>query len=137
MTESVIDNPTYIAHVRYFFEDADLEHMLDRGLDLRTYPALKAGTTCVFQVTRPPDAFMPPELDRKWSHERHQSDETETLSRAFRRRGRAALARNRPHGRAHLGDPDRSHAARGRHGQSAGARGPVAGVAKGVSPDER
>ena len=73
MSESIIDNPTYMEHVRHFFEDADLEHMFLRGVDLTTYPALKDAASRVFQVTRPPDAFMPPEPDRKWSQERHQS----------------------------------------------------------------
>lgn len=73
MTESIIGNPTYMEHVRRFFEDTDPEHMLSRGVDLRTYPALKAEASRVFQVTRPPDACMPPEPDRKWSQERHQS----------------------------------------------------------------
>lgn len=47
-------------HVRHFFEDIDLEHMFRRGVDLTTYPALKAEASRVFQVTRPPNAFMPP-----------------------------------------------------------------------------
>jgi hypothetical protein len=30
MTESIIDNPTYMEHVRHFFEDTDLEHTFSR-----------------------------------------------------------------------------------------------------------
>jgi hypothetical protein len=51
--------------------------MLNRGVDLTTYPALKAEATRVRQVTRPLNAttpaFMPPEPERKWSPERIQT----------------------------------------------------------------
>jgi len=73
MADTVIDNPTYMEHVRHFFEDVDLEHMFSRGVDLSTYPQLKAQAARVFQLTRPPNAKMPPEPDRKWSSERHRS----------------------------------------------------------------
>jgi tyrosinase len=73
MTETVIHNPTYIEHVRHFFADVDLEHMFKRGLDLTTYPALKAAAAQVFQHTRPPTPDMPPDPARQWSQERSQS----------------------------------------------------------------
>jgi hypothetical protein len=73
MTDTVIEDPTYIEHVRHFFDDVDLEHMFDRGLDLTTYPALKDAATSVFQHTRPPAADMPPDPARKWSPERSRS----------------------------------------------------------------
>ena len=73
MADSIIENPTYMEHVRHFFDDEDLEHMFDRNTDLTTYPALKDAASLVFQHTRPPNAHMPPEPERKWSQERFQS----------------------------------------------------------------
>lgn len=73
MADTVIANPTYIEHVRHFFEDVDLEHMFKRGYDLTTYPTLKANEQAVIDQTRPPEAAMPPEPERKWSQERFQS----------------------------------------------------------------
>ena len=73
MADQIIANPTYMEHVRLFFDDVDLEHMFFRGVDLTTYPALRGEASRVLQVTRPPNAFMPPELERKWSPERSQS----------------------------------------------------------------
>lgn len=73
MSDTIIENPTYMEHIRHFFDDDDLAHMFNRGVDLTTYPTLKAEASRVFQITRPPDAEMPPEEDRKWSPERHKS----------------------------------------------------------------
>jgi tyrosinase len=73
MADVVIANPTYIEHVRHFFEDSDLEHMFKRGYDLTTYPTLRANQQAVVDQTRPPGAAMPPEPERKWSQERFQS----------------------------------------------------------------
>ena len=73
MTETTIENPTYLEHVRHFFDDVDLEHMYRRGIDLSTYTKLKARSTDVYFQTRPPQANMPPEADRKWSFERSES----------------------------------------------------------------
>jgi tyrosinase len=60
MADTVIANPTYVEHVRHFFEDVDLEHMFKRGYDLTTYPTLKANEQAVIDQTRPPEAAMPP-----------------------------------------------------------------------------
>jgi len=67
VADTVIANPTYIEHVRHFFEDVDLEHMFKRGYDLTTYPTLKANAQAVIDQTRPPEAAMPPEPERKWT----------------------------------------------------------------------
>jgi len=42
MTDTVIDNPTYMEQVRHFFEDVDCQQMFSRGVDLTTYPKLNA-----------------------------------------------------------------------------------------------
>ena len=31
MTEAIIDNPTYLEHIRHFFTDEDLDHMSQTG----------------------------------------------------------------------------------------------------------
>ena len=36
-----VDNPTYMAHIRYFFEDVDIDHMRPLGIDLATYEGVK------------------------------------------------------------------------------------------------
>jgi hypothetical protein len=77
MVDQIVTDPTYMEHIRHFFDDVDLEHMLNRGVDLTTYPALRAEATRVRQVTRPLNAttpaFMPPEPERTWSPERIQT----------------------------------------------------------------
>ena len=70
MPEQVIEHPTYMEHIRHFFEDVDLQHMSELGIDLSTYDKLKQRALRVFLQTRPPTAAMPPEPDRKWSQER-------------------------------------------------------------------
>ncbi len=75
MTDTVIEHPTYMADIRHFFDDIDLEHMHRRGLDLSTYQTLKSRSTDVYFQTRPPTANMPPDSERKWSHERSRSFE--------------------------------------------------------------
>ncbi|SHN87671.1 Common central domain of tyrosinase [Geodermatophilus obscurus] len=71
MADQVVSNPTYMEHIRHFFDDVDLEHMLARGIDLTTYPALRANAARVFQHTRPNGGDMPPDAGRRWSQERH------------------------------------------------------------------
>jgi tyrosinase len=74
MTETIIDNPTYLEHVRHFFVEEDLIHMSFRGHDLSTYQGLKNDAVSVQKLTAPPDASMPPpETGRAWSAERNQS----------------------------------------------------------------
>ncbi len=70
MPDEIIPNPTYMEHIRHFFEEVDMEHMIRLGIDLSTHPSLMARSTDVFFQTRPPNAFMPPEPNRKWSVER-------------------------------------------------------------------
>ena len=74
MTEAIIDNPTYLEHIRHFFTDEDLDHMSQRGHDLSTYQGVRKDAVSVSQLTAPPDASMPPpETGRAWSAERNQS----------------------------------------------------------------
>lgn len=73
MADEIIADPTYIEHVRHFFTDEDLEHMLQKRLDLTTYPALRNAAVAVAQITQPPGAAMPPDPARQWSPERWQT----------------------------------------------------------------
>ncbi|MGH3767786.1 MAG: tyrosinase family protein [Pseudonocardiaceae bacterium] len=74
MADTVIENPTYLEHVRHFFVDEDLDHMIQRGHDLSTYQGLKNDAGNVVELTAPPEATMPPpETGRAWSQERNQS----------------------------------------------------------------
>lgn len=70
MADDVVANPTYMEHVRHFFEEIDLDHMNTQGVDLSTYALLSARANDVYLHTLQPDGDMPPEADRKWSAER-------------------------------------------------------------------
>lgn len=65
-----IDNPTWYEHVRYFFEQEDIEHMGQLGLDLATYDGVRNSASSIFFQTLPPNGRMPPDPARKWSQER-------------------------------------------------------------------
>jgi tyrosinase len=71
--EPVVDNPTYMGHIRYFFEQIDIDHMGAKGIELGTYDGVKLNALAIFAHTAPPDADMPPEADRKWSAARSQT----------------------------------------------------------------
>src|SRR5215472_1292498 len=71
--EQPIEKPTYMAHIRYFFEQLDIEHMAAKGVDLSTYAGVKRNALAIFAHTSPPRADMPPEPERKWSVARSQT----------------------------------------------------------------
>jgi len=78
MSETVITNPTYMEHIRHFFEEEDLEHMAEEAIDLSTYPKLKDRSPSVYLQTIPqdngdPPKMPPPRLNRPWSAERTQT----------------------------------------------------------------
>jgi len=73
MAEEVIDKPTYMEHVRYFFEKGDHECMVKKGIDLSTYSGLLDRSNSIYFQTKPPLAKMPPQEDRKWSKERSET----------------------------------------------------------------
>lgn len=70
MADEIVQNPTYAEHVRHFFDEIDLDHMMTQGVDLSTYPNLVDRAADVYLITLQPDGQMPPEPDRKWSAER-------------------------------------------------------------------
>ena len=60
MGDEVVANPTYLGHIRHFFEPVDIEHMGRLGVDLSTYESLRDRATSVYFVTKPPAPWMPP-----------------------------------------------------------------------------
>lgn len=68
--DKVVENPTYMEHIRNFFADVDIEHMGQLGIDLSTYDGVKAKATSIYFQTQPPDAKMPPPPAPPWSQAR-------------------------------------------------------------------
>jgi hypothetical protein len=73
MAEEIITHPTYMEHIRHFFDEVDLDHMNGQGVDLSTYALLTDRANDVYLHTLQPDGDMPPEADRKWSAEKSAS----------------------------------------------------------------
>ena len=73
MADEIIAHPTYMEHIRHFFDEIDLDHMNGQGVDLSTYALLSARANDVYLHTLQPDGDMPPDDDRKWSAERSAS----------------------------------------------------------------
>ena len=71
--EQVVANPTYMADIRFFFDQIDIDHMGAKGIELGTYEGVKQNAVTVFLHTAPPNADMPPEDARKWSAARSQT----------------------------------------------------------------
>jgi tyrosinase len=73
MADEVIANPTYLGHIRQFFDPVDLEHMGRIGVDLSTYESLRDRATSVYFRTKAPNPSMPPDPARHWSQERSET----------------------------------------------------------------
>jgi tyrosinase len=71
--EPVVDNPTYMGNIRYFFETEDIEHMAAKGIDLATYDGVKAKAGPIYIHTLQPGGDMPPDPARQWSAARSQT----------------------------------------------------------------
>jgi tyrosinase len=73
--EQVVESPTYMADIRYFFRPEDVEHMAwkGEGMDLGTYEGVKRNAIAINAHTTPPNAHMPPDAAGKWSSERSQT----------------------------------------------------------------
>ena len=70
---AVIRNPTYMEHIRHFFEEEDHDCMFHRGKDYTTYDSLKAAAIEVYSITKPPNATMPEPVARRWDADKSQS----------------------------------------------------------------
>jgi tyrosinase len=63
--KELVKHPTFLEHIRFFFEAIDINHMGARGIDLATYEGVKANATSIYSQTR--SGAMPPEPQRRWS----------------------------------------------------------------------
>jgi tyrosinase len=70
--EPVVQNPTYMADIRHFFTDDDINHMRFMGLTLGTYEGVKKHAFLIHFHTSPPNADMPKDRP-KWSPNRVQT----------------------------------------------------------------
>jgi hypothetical protein len=68
--EEPVKNPTWMADIRFFFTQEDIDHMGQRGIELATYEGVKQNAIRVLGATEPPDATMPPDPREKWSQAR-------------------------------------------------------------------
>lgn len=70
--EQPVSEPTYMEHIRTFFEDVDLDHMRDWfGIELGTYEGLKVHALRTY--IRVNEGTMPPDPARRWSPARVQT----------------------------------------------------------------
>ena len=69
--DTPVKNPTYLGHIRHFFEDRDIDCMRPRGLDLATYEGVKSNAVRVYVRTN--EGTMPRSPDRRWSEARVQT----------------------------------------------------------------
>ncbi|MBY5337009.1 tyrosinase family protein [Rhizobium leguminosarum] len=67
-TNELIEHPTFLEHIRFFFEPVDIEHMRARGIDLATYEGVKKNATSIYSQTK--SGSMPPEKESRWSTNR-------------------------------------------------------------------
>lgn len=65
---AVIEHPTYLAHIRDFFEPADIACMKDQGVDLETYAGVKFHALRIYFRTK--DGTMPPQPTRRWKKDK-------------------------------------------------------------------
>jgi hypothetical protein len=70
--DPVVQNPTYMADIRHFFTDDDINHMRFMGVTLGTYEGVKKHAFIIHFHTSPPNADMPLG-GPKWSANRIQT----------------------------------------------------------------
>jgi len=66
--DPIIEHPTFLEHIKFFFEPLDIDHMGRRGMDLATYEGVRSHATSIYAQTK--SGTMPPEPDRRWSSNR-------------------------------------------------------------------
>lgn len=72
--DQVVAAPTYMADIRFFFREKDIEHMAPMGYNLATYTGVKGHALEIHFQTAPPDRLMPKgPASEKWSDERVQT----------------------------------------------------------------
>jgi tyrosinase len=70
--DPVVDNPTYMGNIRYFFTADDIDHMQQKGIDLGTYDGVKSHAVQIYSAVTPP-AYLPPDPTQQWSANRCQT----------------------------------------------------------------
>ncbi|MDQ3850460.1 MAG: tyrosinase family protein [Actinomycetota bacterium] len=71
--DQVVDAPTYMADIRFFFRPVDVQHMRSLSIQLATYDGVKHNALNIYEETAPPNANMPPDAAGKWSAARSQT----------------------------------------------------------------
>lgn len=71
--QQVVDNPTYMTDIRFFFRPEDVAHMAGYGVDLSTYAGVKRRAVEIYFETKQPGGDMPPDVP--WTTERLQTFE--------------------------------------------------------------
>lgn len=67
--DDAIQHPTFLEHIRYFFDPVDIDHMRRVGeMDLASYDGIKSKATQIYFQTA--SGRMPPEPERRWSQGR-------------------------------------------------------------------
>ena len=67
--DELVEHPTYLEHIRYFFDALDIDHMRAiAGMDLGTYEGVKAKASQIYFQTSA--GKMPPEAERRWPKNR-------------------------------------------------------------------
>ncbi|WP_165422228.1 tyrosinase family protein [Rhizobium ruizarguesonis] len=70
--DAVVADPTYMADIRLFFRQIDIDHMAAKGLDLGSYNGVKRNALAIYAHTAP-TGDMPPDAASKWSTNRRQT----------------------------------------------------------------
>lgn len=65
---AIIEHPTYLEHIRDFFEPGDIGCMRAQGIDLATYEGVKFHALRIYFRTK--DGTMPPQPPRRWSKDK-------------------------------------------------------------------
>jgi tyrosinase len=71
--DGVVADPTYMADIRFFFRQMDIDHMAAKNIDLSTYDGVKKKALDIYYQTQPPNANMPPDAAGKWSADQWQT----------------------------------------------------------------
>ncbi|MEY2926214.1 MAG: hypothetical protein RL367_691 [Pseudomonadota bacterium] len=69
--DPVIDSPTYMGNIRYFFSVDDIDHMGKKGIDLGSYNGVKAHAVQIYSAVVA--GQMPPKPAIPWSANRSQT----------------------------------------------------------------
>ncbi len=67
--DDLVEHPTYLEHIRYFFDAIDIDHMRTvAGMDLSSYEGVKSRAAQIYFQTSSDQ--MPPEKSRRWPENR-------------------------------------------------------------------